>query len=812
MSFDRKALAQAVKDNLGDAGSGVAMSELEEVVYNLAGDGINSFPKAAMFLAKFPKLSRRIGAVALLNVFKANPNVFGAENAPYVRVINEVIESLAEGAGRAVADVEFTEAAGLEMAAKVEKVSKAKRIVAYDFTEDPITHKPILGKKIAHRGDGLCMHLTGNRARWLILNPPKTSGGGGDKRGPPPKTTPGDPYPESDMNETEAAEQADDYCRVCGMHFVIPPTWAKPSEPAKPKDWVDSFEPEFDSRIAHLHLIFNEVHAADALEYLKKVPVRLVKVLLIKYATADGNSLEDKVNPATGKVEGVIPSFLGLIRGQTDLDESTVQRFEGLIKAWADKNSPEGQAIIQAAEGKAVKVINAIQWPAAIIAILCVLAFLGIWFAFISGWIFGNMGLVLVGAFVLPITCILLSRLPKAVDWGMDMLRAVARKFIPDVPFVDSFFWFYNLTMDGSIFIAVLGLACAVSIGIWGGGWDSAISRLIIAGAGLFIIVRSAGRARWHFADRAYRSAEKTDSFLSWMWPVLLVGGIVLFPASCQQWQMLEGSGQIINGKVQNAMVNTEGLLVEELPLVDVIKDTSKVSWDSKTGEYYSKGKEIKVHLPGAIIEVDEEKGKYTYQWKPNLISTWAGSFIGRAVGADDLAKDLYELSSETSTSSAASASGSTTQSVGQHMWGQTHAFWLVTVVVAALVALIGFVTLMVMGAEEPTPGASKKLRGVWVGLAFVAIVCGLLTALVVGVPLGIDRIFEIGEQAETTQQATTQTAPVIQAAAPARQVSTPAKPEGKAKRGDTGRKHKRIDCSTIGDPVNHQSCLDAQR
>lgn len=317
MAFDHRVLAQDIFTNLGQAGAGVAQSEIKEVVYNLVGDGINSFPKAARFLAKWPKFSRRVGAVALLGILKAKPDIFGAENVPYVNALNEVIESFAEGVGRAVADV--TEEHGREMAAKVDAVGRGQVRIR---------------QGVAHRGDGNCLDLIAEKEAWVAAHPSRTIPGGKDKSS---RTIPGDPFPEISIPFGEAVEQGATPCLKCMRRHANLPEWARPAEPPKLKDWWEAYSEEERGLIAQLPELFGE-EAADLLDYMKDVPTAFMKPVLARYN-----------NEGTLRLE-VVPAIRNALFAWTLLDKTAKDKVEGAVKAWLKKNTPEGRAALQTAK------------------------------------------------------------------------------------------------------------------------------------------------------------------------------------------------------------------------------------------------------------------------------------------------------------------------------------------------------------------------------------------------------------------------------------------------------------------------------
>lgn len=756
-------------------------------------------------------------AVTAAGSFKLPPKFF-AEFGPFgswiTNLINEVMnESLVATVAKGLTE---TSSDSEKLAAFNELKTKVGGGLKSKITASPPSG-PILEVllKIEHSSDA-CPDFAARKSAWdrehplvrITKSAPKGGGSTTEEKG-------GELYPFSSPNfEQRMRMLGITTCGTCCDNDHEARRTGSAAAPEKAKDWRDQYNPDYTQRMVFLKMYFEEkLNKADVLEYLSAVNVSELKATFDRFSSSDKMRLEDKKykDSAGNEVtEHFVPAIVGLMKAATDKFNTTaLDEISGVLKSWTEKINPVDPSKVMDGFKEVVAEVENSKIAYGGVALFGL--FLLAWLAYIVGWVVGHPGPLIVGTFTLPIVLLITSRIPKGIDWVMDQFRAILRKFVPSTPFVDSFLWFYNLCMDGVTFVAILGLACWASIEMWGGGFEmkAIISRLIVAAGGLILIVRAGHRARWHFATRAYSSAEKTDTVLSWIWPILLVGGIILFPGSCQKWQTLEGTGK----EVDVSVVYTQDLLVAELPFADVFrKDVSKVRWNQSTEEY-STTKEVDIKLPGAIVRSDEGRGKYTYKWKSNLLVRLANTFIGQAIGADDWVREMYMRTEKKEKKD--DNNPPSTQSVGQHMLGCTHMFWFVFVVIGLAAALIGFVTLMVMGAEEPTLGASKKRRGFWIGLAIAAILGGLFVASVVGIPLGIDRIFEIGEPEETTQQEAVQLVPVILAIVPTpatqQVVPTPAKPEGKA-RGDTGQKRaKRLDCSKYSS-VNRQSCLDAQR
>jgi len=804
MAFDHKVLAQAVISNLGQAGSGAVKSEIEELVYSLVGEGINSIPKAANFLAKFPKLSRRVGAVALLNVLKADPNVFGAGNAPYVRALNEVIESFAEGVGRSVADVEFTDETGHEMAVEVEKIGRSEAIVARQFTIGADTDKIVtIGKPIAHRGDGRCTELVSDRARWLIRYPSKSIGGGKDK---PSRTTPGDPYPEVLMSLAGAMEQADP-CLICMKKFVMQPTWARPAEPPKPRAWHDAYDSDQKVLLSRLPRLFGE-DSADILEFLEEAPAVFIQPVLDRFAKGRGKNrrLEPK--------EEVVKEIRDALFAWTSKDKTARDRIETVFKTWFDRNTiVDGRSVLQTAEEKAKKAYDHVKWLAAIVSLALMVVLAVGWYEFFAGWIYGDIKPLLFGTFVLPVMSIIMSLVPKAVDYVMDNFRALLRYFNKNVKYVDSLKGLYDFTLNAALFIALFGIACAVVIGVLGNGELGVIGRVVVALAALITMVTA---ARWGFdVNSKWKKIVLTFVVV----PILLIGAATFIPTMFfQKWQTLEGSGEIVKQadgtyQLEKATVETSGLLVDGLPMEQVFhSNTDKVSWNKKTGRYTSK-EELVVDLPGAIIEPVKEGKLYTYRWMPDLGTRLSKSFLGKVIGLDGWTRGvLYDEKSSDKKEDAASVESST---LAQHMWGHTHWFWAKIIIASLAAALGGGVGLMFLGAQDASQsGVVRGFRSVGAFVAFVAILGGLAVALCLSVPLGVDWIFGFGEPETPSAQVEQTQPPAVAAPPPASDRRASGTSSSTSK--DTGRKMAEASgswltkdvCLSLPDDVLRMECL----
>jgi hypothetical protein len=444
MSFDRAALINAVIGNLGQAAGGVAQSEIEEVVYDLVGDGLDSFPKAARFLAKLPKVSRRVGVVALVGVLKANPNILGAENAPYVRAVNEIIESFAEGIGRAVADI--SEEDGRQMAEAVTRVGETTVIVF---------------EKIAHGEDGACVDLQDKKVAWLATHPPtpKRVGTGNSQR---TVMEPGEPFPEiKGLTVASAIEQGVTPCPKCMKHYIRLPEWARPPKPKSFEETLNNKERWVFGRLCDRAMTEGGLAAQlvqQASEQDKWNRVRLLRDLLEEGEQGQEPS-DDFYRRFVRRVDAVFnPTFVDQLAGYLDT-------FIKKVRAWLSGQGWKTTALVVGAAALVVFVV------------ICVVALIYLGFAgygchlfFQDGWYHGQFMPWMGGSVLLFFVLILLLPLQGLVDWIMDQGRIVGRRLgFAVTPETNSWVWLKNFGLSGGFFVLFWGAIGLITIGLGGG-------------------------------------------------------------------------------------------------------------------------------------------------------------------------------------------------------------------------------------------------------------------------------------------------------------------------------------------------------
>jgi len=761
MSFDIDSLVSSVISHVGSAGAGMAKSEVEEIIKNLVGDGLHGFPKVEAFLSRLPKVPRRALTTGLLSMLKANENLLGSENAVYIRALNEAVEKFAEASGRAVANIEFNDEAVRHIALNVRQIGQSQTLVHLS---------------VAHSGDGQCTALAGLKTAWAARYPSHQVSGGPKA---PAKTIPGEAFPEIGMTLERAMDQATP-CPVCMKRFILQPSWAMSTTPAKPKDWVDTLTAVRLNALIELQDAAMEKGGNDR--------------LYVEAAVRDNwSKVRTTVTHLLDQIGSGLPTDAQKARFVRLLDGAYPINHKDAIEHVLDNGA---RAILERAQNRkglrgflgitsdiAGEVWNTISGPVKFaIRFWIFMAVMG-FILYGWGWLLGNLAAAFVGTVVMVLVPLPLVFIQKAVDWVADQFRIIGQRIGFNVtPLTDSLVWLKKLGVDSACFFGTFGVMVMYLIAA---GWP-ALARAALVLPALILVVR----ALWNI-DRGFlrERIEKVDVFT---WKTFTVASgfglamIFLAPSLFAPRLPLLYSG---NGSV--VTVNSVGLpaavsTTEVFPgavengLLEVCSDASSQICSPLA---------LEPVLPGFTTWVEPWENKNIFFYKPSPVSVFVKKFDG-LVGTNLAGWRANRLYVNTSVA-AASGSGSAVVTV---VAGPSLAwYWWLAIAIGTFTAwLIGLnVVNMTFEAEEGQPDTKR-----W------GTVVSVIAALVIGVCVW---------QAYESATYTAPVAPVAaaQVSAPAVAISTPASKPKAAPKATRATSYA-VDCSTVS-PRLRLKCLKAQ-